>query len=90
MKTFKFALIAAAALSISACGSEDAQTSEEGSEDITVSETVLDDVDETEGTISDAMINTEGLDENNAPVEDAVEEGNEDSTDEDSETKESE
>lgn len=56
-------------VSVSACGGNDS-SGDQGNIDNEVTETVLDDVDQIEGTISDAMINEDGLNNNSAePVE---------------------
>ncbi len=63
MKEYKPALIMIAVLSLSACDTEESSINNNITDDAVVTETVLDDVDSSEGTISDAMINVEGLDE---------------------------
>ncbi len=71
MKHYKSTLILIAAISLSACTKEDNSTDNDTVGDAVVTETVLDDVDSSEGTISDAMINVEGLDESTDTPEEA-------------------
>ena len=71
MKHYKSTLILIAAISLSACTKEDDSTDNDTVGDAVVTETVLDDVDSSEGTISDAMINVEGLDESTDTPEEA-------------------
>ncbi len=71
MKHYKSTLILIAAISLSACTKEDNSTDNDAVGDAVVTETVLDDVDSSEGTISDAMINVEGLDESTDTPEEA-------------------
>lgn len=64
---------------LSACDKMDTPDDQSANTDNQVTETVLDDVDSIEGTISDAMINVEELD-NSAPPEITKEKGEEDSS----------
>lgn len=70
-------------VSVSACGGNDS-SGDQGNIDNEVTETVLDDVDQIEGTISDAMINEDGLNNNSAEPaggEEIVKESADDSSD---------
>lgn len=87
MNHYKSALILMAALSLAACDKEDKSVGNDPTGDAIVTETVLDDVDSSEGTISDAMINVEGLDESTDAPEESE---NGESSDEDTEKKDSE
>lgn len=71
MKHYKSALVLIAALGLSACDKQDENIDNDATGETVVTETVLDDVDSSEGTISDAMINVEGLDESTDTPEDA-------------------
>jgi len=62
MRPYKWSLLLLAVFTISACDKK-VETNTDNDIDQTVTETVLDDVDSIEGTISDAMINVEDLDE---------------------------
>jgi len=64
-KTSFFPSLLLFSLCLSACNNDNANISEETDSDTAVTETVLDNVDKIEGTISDAMINVEDLEENN-------------------------
>lgn len=61
-------------VALTACEKESVQGEQPTNIDNKVTETVLDDVDNIEGTISDAMINVEDLD--NSEPEEVVEDGN--------------
>ena len=87
MNHYKSALILMAALSLAACDKEDKSVGNDPTGDAIVTETVLDDVDSSEGTISDAMINVEGLDESTDAPEESE---NGESSDEDTEKKDRE
>lgn len=65
MKYLPAMLLIAACLS--ACEKTDTPNDQETNADNQVTETVLDDVDAIEGTISDAMINVEELDNSQVP-----------------------
>ncbi len=70
MNHCKLTLILLAAVGLSACDTEDKSIDKDVAGDAIITETILDDVEGSEGTISDAMINVEGLDETtDAPKE---------------------
>lgn len=75
MKKLGITITMLAAFSLSAC--DDTPNASDGGVDNAVTETVLDDVDQIEGTISDAMINVEGLDGSTDEPEAAPKAGNE-------------
>lgn len=87
MKFYKSTLILIAAINLSACDKENKSTDNDAIGDAVVTETVLDDVDSSEGTISDAMINVEGLDDSTDTPEEAEDDEN---SENDTEEKDSE